>query len=92
VRQPEPKNLPASVRQKLFNLARSRNEDFGLMLVKYGLERILYRLSCSKRRDAFVLKGALLFELWTQRTYRATRDAGKLAIATWFQHTSIWSL
>jgi len=71
----EPKNLAASVRQKLFGLARARNEDFGLMLVKYGLERILYRLSRSKHRDAFVLKGALLFELWTHRTYRATRDA-----------------
>jgi hypothetical protein len=75
----EPKNLVASVRQKLFDLARSRNEDFGLMLVKYGLERILYRLSRSKHRDAFVLKGALLFELWTQHTYRATRDADFLA-------------
>ncbi|MGB6482232.1 MAG: nucleotidyl transferase AbiEii/AbiGii toxin family protein [Candidatus Acidiferrales bacterium] len=75
----EPKNLAASVRQKLFDLARSRNEDFGLILVKYGLERILYRLSCSKHRDAFVLKGALLFELWTQRPYRATRDADFLA-------------
>lgn len=75
----EPKNLAASVRQKLFDLARARNEDFGLMLVKYGLERILYRLSRSKHRDAFVLKGALLFELWTHRTYRATRDADFLA-------------
>ena len=28
----EPKNLPASVRQKLLDLARSRNEDFGLIL------------------------------------------------------------
>ncbi len=74
-----PKNLAASVRQKLFDLARSRNEDFGLMLVKYGLERILYRLSRSKHRGEFVLKGALLFELWTQRTYRATRDADFLA-------------
>jgi len=61
----EPKNLAASVRQKLLDLARSRNEDFGLILVKYGLERILYRLSCSKHRHTFVLKGALLFELWT---------------------------
>ena len=79
MRRPEPKNLTASVRQKLFDLARSRSEDFGLMLVKYGLERILYRLSRSKHRDAFVLKGALLFELWTRRTYRATRDADFLA-------------
>jgi hypothetical protein len=75
----EPKNLAASVRQKLFNLARQRNEDFGLMLVKYGLERILYRLSRSKYHDVFVLKGALLFQLWTHHAYRATRDADFLA-------------
>lgn len=49
------------------------------MLMKYGLERILYRPSRSKHRDAFVLKGALRVELWTQHTYRATRDADFLA-------------
>lgn len=79
MRTREPKNLPASVHQKLFDLARAHNEDSGLMLVKYGLERILYRLSRSKHRDVFVLKDALLFELWTHRTYRATRDADFLA-------------
>lgn len=70
-----PKNLPASIRQKLSDLARARKEDFGLILVKYGLERILYRLTRSAHHDAFVLKGALLFELWTHDTYRPTRDA-----------------
>jgi Nucleotidyl transferase AbiEii toxin, Type IV TA system len=50
-----------------------------LILVKYGLERIPYRLSRSKHRDTFVLKGALLFELWTKHTYRATRDTDFLA-------------
>jgi tRNA uridine 5-carbamoylmethylation protein Kti12 len=61
--KPAPKNLPASVREKLTNLARKRNVDFGLILVKYGLERILFRLSRSRHRDVFILKGALLFEL-----------------------------
>jgi len=37
-----PKNLPASIRQKLLDLAHARNDDFGLILVKYGLERILW--------------------------------------------------
>jgi hypothetical protein len=67
------------VRQKLLYLARARKDDFGLILVKYGLERILYRLSRSAHRDAFVLKGALLFELWTHEIYRSTRDADFLA-------------
>ena len=77
--KPAPKNLPASVRQKLANLARERNVDFGLILVKYGLERILFRLSRSRHRDDFILKGALLFELWTEQRYRPTRDADFLA-------------
>ena len=72
-------NLAASVRQRLLNLARERKEDFGLLLTKYGLERVLYRISQSKHRDAFVLKGALLFELWTEQRYRPTRDADFLA-------------
>jgi len=67
-------NLPASVRQRLLNLATERKEDFGLVLTRYGLERFLYRLSVSPHRDSFVLKGALLLQLWTAETYRPTRD------------------
>ena len=67
------------MREKLRNVARARNADFGLILVKYGLERILYRLSRSPYRSVFILKGALLFELWTDHRYRPTRDADFLA-------------
>jgi hypothetical protein len=70
VTKPAPKNISASVREKLRNLARQRNADFGLILVKCGLERILFRLSRSFYHDVFVLKGALLFELWTGQQYR----------------------
>jgi hypothetical protein len=76
---PKIKNLPASIRQKLLNLAQERNDDFGLVLTKYGLERMLFRLSKSEYRETFILKGALLFELWTKELYRATRDADFLA-------------
>jgi len=55
------------------NLATERKEDFGLVLTRYGLERFLYRLSVSPYRDSFVLKGALLLQLWTAETY-PTRD------------------
>ncbi len=70
----KPHNIAASVRQRLFNRAQDRHEDFGLVLTKYGLERFLYRLSQSIHHDQFVLKGALLFEFWTHRPYRPTRD------------------
>ena len=55
-------NISASARQRLLNLARDRNEDFGLLLMKYGLERLLFRISQSQHRLIFILKGALLFE------------------------------
>ena len=73
------KNISASIRQKLLNLARERSEDFGLILTKYGLERILFRIGKSKYRGVFILKGALLFELWTKERYRPTRDADFMA-------------
>ena len=67
-------NLPASVRQRLLNLATERKQDVGLVLTRNGLERFLYRPSVSPHRDSFVLKGALLLQLWTSETYRPTRD------------------
>ena len=73
-------NMAASVRQRLLNIARERKEDFNLVLTKYGLERVLYRISQSQYREIFVLKGALLFELWTKARYRPTRDADFLAL------------
>lgn len=68
------KNLTASVRERLMNLARAHNEEFGLVLTRYGIERLLYRLSQSEYRSAFVLKGALLFEVWMKHPHRPTRD------------------
>ena len=61
--KPKLKNVPAPIRQKLLNLAHDRNWDFELILTKYALERILFRISKSKFRDVFVPKGPLLFEL-----------------------------
>ena len=69
-----PRNLAASVRQRLMNLAREQNEDFQLVLTRYALERLLYRVSQSEHRDVFVLKGAMLFQLWRNQPHRPTRD------------------
>jgi Nucleotidyl transferase AbiEii toxin, Type IV TA system len=67
------------VKQRLLNRARAQREDFNLLLTKYALERVLYRISQSPHKDTFVLKGALLFELWTEQTHRPTRDADFLS-------------
>jgi hypothetical protein len=67
------------VKQRLLNRARAKKEDFNLLLIKYALERVLYRIGQSQHRDVFILKGALLFELWTDQTRRPTRDADFLS-------------
>jgi hypothetical protein len=74
VTKEKPGNLAASVRQRLMNLARLRNEDFQLVLTHYALERLLYRLSRSRYNQVFVLKGAMLFQIWSKQPHRATRD------------------
>ena len=61
--KPNITNTAASVKQRLLNRARAQKEDFNLLLTKYALERVLYRISQSPYKDIFVLKGALLFEL-----------------------------
>ena len=68
-------NVGASVRQRLLNVARERGEDFQQILVRYALERLLYRLAQSPHSNRFVLKGALLFRLWFDLVQRPTRDA-----------------
>ena len=80
--KPEIKNLPASVRQRLTNIADARGEPFQRVLVEYGLERLLYRLSHSKHRDRFVLKGALLFSVWSDAPHRPTMDVDLMSAAS----------
>ena len=68
------RNTAASVRARLLNMARTDKRDFTLVLIRYALERLLYRLSISEHADHFLLKGALLFDLWFDVPFRPTRD------------------
>lgn len=72
------KNVAHSVRQRLLNLARATGEDFQLLLTRYAVERLLFRLASSEHRSSFVLKGAMLFTLWTGEMHRPTRDVDLL--------------
>lgn len=62
------------MRHRLQNIATARSEDLQFLLTRYSLERLLYRLSISPHKDRFVLKGAMLFQVWTDQQYRPTRD------------------
>jgi predicted nucleotidyltransferase component of viral defense system len=68
------KNLAASVHARLSNRRTSTGEDYNVLLVRFALERLLYRLSRSSHREQFVLKGAMLFALWEPALHRVTRD------------------
>ena len=72
------KNTGHSVFRRLLNLAKTHGEDFNLLLSRYGVERLLYRLGLSLHADRFVLKGASLFLVWKGQNYRVTRDADLL--------------
>ncbi len=71
-------NLAASVRARLLNIAKTDRADFNQILVRYSLERFLYRLSKSVHADHFLLKGAMLFNLWYDMPHRPTRDVDLL--------------
>ncbi|RQO54417.1 hypothetical protein DBR47_22465 [Paucibacter sp. KBW04] len=71
-------NLSASILARLLALAKQRGDDYSLLLNRFGLERLLARISTSQYADRFLLKGALLFSLWYDTPHRPTRDADLL--------------
>jgi hypothetical protein len=71
-------DLPASVAARLLNQSKRTGGDYQTLLAAYGFERFLYRLGQSGLRDRFILKGAMLLRVWSDRPYRATRDLGLL--------------
>lgn len=73
------RNLAASVRQRLLNLARRKSEAFDLVLTRFALERLLYRIGQSEWRTRFFLKGAMLYTIWYDAPHRPTRDMDLLA-------------
>ncbi len=73
------KNTAASVRQRLLNLARDQSLEFQLILTRYALERFLYRLTQSEYENDFILKGAMLFQVWSGNAHRPTRDLDLLS-------------
>ena len=76
------RNLAASIRDRLLNKARAEKLDYNLLLTRYALERMIYRLSISAERDRFLLKGALLFDLWFDVPHRPTHDADFLGFGS----------
>ena len=76
------RNRGASIRDRLLIKARAEKLDYNQLLTRYALERMIYRLSISAERDRFMLKGALLFDLWFDVPHRPTHDADFLGFGS----------
>lgn len=76
------RNTGHSVFQRLLNHAKTHGKDFNFLLLRYGVERLLYRLSISPHADKFILKGASLFLVWKGQNYRVTKDADLLGLGS----------
>ncbi len=70
----EIKNVGASVRARLLSLSKANGQSFDLVLTRFALERLLFRLSRSRHAERFVLKGAILMMSWFEDPHRGTRD------------------
>lgn len=63
-----PRSRPA------FSAWRAQGRVFDILLVRFALERLLFRLSRSAHRDRFILKGGMLVTQWLDHDNRETRD------------------
>jgi hypothetical protein len=68
------KNIAASVRQRLLNKSKSDARPFQELIQYYAMERFLYRLAQSQHASRFILKGALLLQIWQTSEIRSTMD------------------
>ena len=78
----ELKNIGASVRTRLLQLAKTSGQSFDLVLTRFALERLLFRLGQSPYADRFVLKGAMLMMSWFDDPHRGTRDLDLLGFGS----------
>jgi predicted nucleotidyltransferase component of viral defense system len=80
VKRTGPKNIVASVQARLVERSRELGVEHQLTLVRFGGERLLYRLSNSEFADRFILKGAALLLLWLGEAIRPTKDVDLLGL------------
>ena len=74
------KNMAASVRSRLLNIARQNEKPFDQILFLYGQERFLFRLSLTPYKEILVLKGGLLLVGFGFPQVRPTRDIDLLGL------------
>ena len=73
------KNKGKSIRDRLLILSKKASYVYNLLLTRYVQERMLYRLSQSKYKDQFLLKGGALLYAHNRFKSRPTIDIDFLA-------------
>lgn len=73
------KDKGKSVRNRLLNISRDVPYDYNLLLTRYVQERVLYRISQSKYKEHFFLKGSTLLYAHNKYKTRPTEDIDFLA-------------
>lgn len=73
-----PTNVPASVHQRLLNLAQETKRPFNELLQYFAIQRFLFRFSRSEYAEQFVLKGAQMLQVWDAPLARPTMDIDML--------------
>jgi len=74
---PRPRNIGASVYQRLLNKSRESARPFNELFQYYAIDHFLYRLSRSPYTEKFILKGALMLMVREVLPLRSTMDIQK---------------
>ena len=69
-----PKDPAASIRARLLAHVKQYGDDYQRVLMRYAIERLLFRLSQTEAATRYVLKGAMLFATWPEHASRPTGD------------------
>lgn len=83
------KNFGKSVRSKLLNIAKKENVFYQTILTRYFQERLLYRISQTRYRQNFYLKGGALMYAYERFAARPTLDIDFLGNNISNEETSI---
>lgn len=75
-----PTNISASVKARLYSIAKRENVDFVYLMRRYFQERFLFRLSKSEYAGHLILKGGLLFLAYDIMHNRPTKDIDFLGV------------
>jgi len=80
VSEKRPRNMAASVRERLSQLAVRCGRPFQEVVQNFAMERFLHRLAVSPHAGRYILKGALMLSVWGGSRARPTKDIDLLGL------------